>query len=219
MKTQLTLILLFVAILSSVAQMRVVPGEVSLFENVKLGNVIVEAKYSGANAITDSLGYFSILCADKDVITFKGKAFKPKKFKVTANTDSIIVDLDFKDGSDIVDLAVKSGNISDHDAEFAKANMGNNVDFCKYNDVYDLIEGRIAGVRVMANKDILIRGNTSLNGNNPALLVVDGRIVSSFADVSPCDVKKIDFQKNGAGIYGSIGSGGVVIVQTKFANL
>jgi Ca-activated chloride channel family protein len=71
----------------------------------------------------------------------------------------------------------------------------------------------------MANKDILIRGNTSVSGNNPALLVVDGRIVSSLSFLSPCDVKKIDFLKSGAGsIYGSRGSGGVVIVETKKAN-
>ena len=217
MKTQLTLLFLFLFTIGASAQMRVLKGDVFLFEDLKVQNVLVEAKNSGANAISDSLGKFSIVCEQNDVLKFKGKIFKPKKFKVTPKTDSVVVTLRLKDSPNIIDKAVQNGYISASDVSYAKSQITqDDVDFCKYNDIYDLIEGRVAGVQVLSNHQILIRGNTSLLGNNSALLVVDGREVSSISHISPCDVKKIDFLKSGAGsIYSSRGANGVIIIETK----
>jgi len=210
------LILLFSAFISN-AQMRLVPGTVSVFEDLTVKNVVVEAKHSGANAISDSLGQFSILCESTDVVKFKSKVFKVKRIKVEPNTDSLNVNLSFKDSPEVVKKAVENGYITSSDASMAKSNLAkSDIDFCKYNDIYDLIQGRYSGVQVMNNKDILIRGHTSVSGNNPALLVVDGRIVSSLSFLSPCDVKSIDISKNGAGtVYTSQGASGVVLIETK----
>ncbi|MFA9388221.1 MAG: TonB-dependent receptor plug domain-containing protein [Prolixibacteraceae bacterium] len=220
MKTQLIFFVLFISMLTSYGQTRVVFGEVSVFENMRLGNILVEAKRSGANAMSDSLGHFGIVCEKNDVLVFKAKAFKPKKVKIRPETDSVFVGLKFKDVPEVVEIALESGYITPNNAAGAKAQMEKeDVDFCKYNDIYEAIQGRVPGVRIMANNDILIRGNTSLSGNNPALLVVDGRIVSSFSDTSPCDVKAIKFLKGGAAsIYGSRGAAGVVVIETKKAS-
>lgn len=219
MKYLSVFVILFLSVFMANAQMRLVPGTVSIFDNMKVMNIVVEAKNSGANAITDSLGQFSILCESSDVVKFKSKVFKVKRFKVNPDNDSINVKLSFKNASEVIDKAYENGYITSKDVTLAKSNMAKGeVDYCKYNDIYDLIQGRFSGVQVV-NNDILIRGHTSLSGNNPALLVVDGRIVSSLSFLSPCDVKKIDISKNGAGtVYTSQGASGVVLIETKKAN-
>lgn len=55
-----------------------------------------------------------------------------------------------------------------------------------------------------------------MNSNNEALYVVDGAITGSIDWISPCDVGSINVIKDGmAAIYGTQGSNGVVIIETK----
>ncbi len=49
-----------------------------------------------------------------------------------------------------------------------------------------------------------------------ALYVVDGAITNSIDWIEPCDVKSISIMKDGmTAIYGSRGSNGVVIIETR----
>ncbi|MFI0491330.1 TonB-dependent receptor plug domain-containing protein [Flavobacterium sp.] len=85
-----------------------------------------------------------------------------------------------------------------------------------YNNIYDMIRGKIAGVSVSNTNQILIRGVNSVNSGLDPLLVVDGGIVTTLDYINPKDVKKISVLKGAeAAIYGSQGANGVIIVTTK----
>ncbi len=81
-----------------------------------------------------------------------------------------------------------------------------------YQDIYDMIRGRVAGVEV-SGKSIRIRGINSLNVNTEPLFVVDGVIVKTIDDIAPETVKSIGVLKGpDATAYGTRGSNGVILI-------
>ena len=95
----------------------------------------------------------------------------------------------------------------------------NDFNFSVYNNIYELIQGRIPGV-LIENGEVIIRGVSSVNCSNAALIMVDGitadqRVLNS---ISPNEVKSISIIKDGSSaIYGFQGVNGVVIIETKKA--
>ena len=101
--------------------------------------------------------------------------------------------------------------------------------------------GQAAGVQITnvsgaagAGSRIVIRGQTSLSGNNQALIIVDGVRInnSQFAsesrnagvagsnrgmDINPADIESINILKGGsaAALYGVDGGNGVIVITTK----
>ena len=83
--------------------------------------------------------------------------------------------------------------------------------------MYDVIRGRFAGVQII-NGEIIIRGINSINSSNAALIIVDGipSDGSILNTIPPVQVKSINIIKDGSSaIYGSRGSNGVVLIETK----
>lgn len=206
------------------AQHRVVYGKVNLFENFYLKNIIVTAKKAGTQTLTDSLGNFAIVCNPKDVLEFKGITFYKERKRVKQTVDTVNVQMRFIEIPENVDLAIGYGYISKDRATHAYSYMNNKQEnFCSYSNIFELINGKCPGVRVMnqsnypgTEQEIIIRGKNSINLSNCALYVVDGVVVSHIAEISPCDVKSINFLKDAAAsIYGSRGAGGVVLIETK----
>jgi TonB-dependent SusC/RagA subfamily outer membrane receptor len=84
-----------------------------------------------------------------------------------------------------------------------------------YQDIYDMIRGRVPGVEV-SGKSIKIRGTNSLNLSSEPLFVVDGVITKEIDDISPETVKSIEVLKGpDASIYGTRGSNGVIVITRK----
>ena len=81
-----------------------------------------------------------------------------------------------------------------------------------YQDIYDMIRGRIAGVE-MSGRSIKVRGTNSLFVSTEPLFVVDGVIVSRVDDIAPETVKSIEVLKGpDATAYGTRGSNGVILI-------
>ncbi len=81
-----------------------------------------------------------------------------------------------------------------------------------YTNIYDMIQGKVAGVSVNGNK-ITIRGINSIMLSTDPLFVVDGVVVNSIDNISPRQVKSISVLKGSdASIYGSRGAGGVILI-------
>lgn len=197
------------------AQTRVVYGSVKLFDTYPVEHVELYSKKAKASAVTDSLGQFSIVCMEKDVIQGKPKAFKPYRQKVDAGTDSVEIDLEFIDTKKNREIAVGYGYISEEDMSFAVSHMeSNDRSFCNYTNIHDLIRGELAGVSV-SGSNVYIRGGTnSVNLPTTALFVVDGVTTSSIDWIRPCQVKSIEALKDGsASIYGARGGNGVILIE------
>jgi len=85
-----------------------------------------------------------------------------------------------------------------------------------YRDIYDMIEGKCAGVEVEGHK-VRIRGAGSRGGNGDPLFVVNNVPTSDVSSISPYDVKSITVLKDAAScaIYGIEGANGVILIDLK----
>ena len=85
-----------------------------------------------------------------------------------------------------------------------------------FDNIYDYIKGRVAGVRVTNSNKIIIRGVSTFNLTSDPLFVIDGVVVSSIDHISPIEVDQISILTGAsASIYGSRGANGVIEITTK----
>lgn len=111
-------------------------------------------------------------------------------------------------------------------------------------NVVNNLSGRVAGVNIVGSSGnvgsssrIVIRGNTSITGNNQPLFVINGVPVDNgtnattsggedvdygnvISDINPEDIEDITVLKgpNAAALYGSRAANGVVLITTKSGN-
>lgn len=201
---------------SAFTQTRVVSGTLTVFDTYPVQHVEVSSKKARATTMTDSLGQFSLVCLENDVIKIKPKAFNPVRKKVNPATESVTIDLQFVDSEENREIAIGYGYINEENLNFGVSHMENEDNkFCSYTDIFDLVRGQLSGVTVMG-KDIYVRGGTnSFTTATMALYVVDGQSTKDIEWVQPCQVKSIDVLKDGnAAIYGSRGGNGVLLIET-----
>ena len=85
-----------------------------------------------------------------------------------------------------------------------------------YRDIYEYLQGRVAGVQVTPDKRIIIRGVNSINAGGDPLILVDGVETPDISDLNIHDIKSIDVLKDGsAAVYGLRGANGVLLITTK----
>ena len=209
---------------SSFAQTRVIRGRLTAFNRYPVENVEVGAKKAKSAVLTDSLGEFSLVCEEKDVIQIRGKVFQRMTRRVQPDDEYIRANLIFRDTPKNRQIATGMGYLSEETLAYALTHLEDeNNDFCNYTDVFSLIRGKFPGVQVRASsaggEGVFIRGQKSLLEDTEAIYVVDGVQVSDINFVNPCEMVSIDILKDaGAAIYGSQSANGVVVIETKAKN-
>lgn len=84
-----------------------------------------------------------------------------------------------------------------------------------YNNIFDYLKGRVAGVQVIGNK-IIIRGVGTINGSTDPLILVDGIKTDDISYLNPIDVADVTVLKDASSsIYGVQGANGVILITTK----
>ncbi len=183
--------------------------------------VIVQGTTNGT--VTDVDGNYSIEAAPNSVLEISYIGYKPQSIplngrtaiNVTMGIDSKVLDEVVVIGYGTVKKSDVTGSVSSVKAEeiqaFPVLNAG------------QALQGRAAGVAVQtqnggepgADISIRVRGNSSLNASSDPLVVVDGFVGASFPQQN--DIESIEILKDASAtaIYGSRGSGGVILVTTK----
>lgn len=203
---------------SSYSQDKIIHGRIFTFDSIPLINADIKVKSTKQVVKTDTTGRFFVGCNNNDVLTVNAKGFYKQKIKLQGNEKLVIVNLKLKSGERNKEIAVGYGYVTDVDKLNAAVNLNNDeMDFSKYQNIYEIIRGRFPGVQI-SNDEIIIRGLSTVSGSNAALIVVDGIISdnSILSTLSPIQVKSINIIKDGsAAIYGAQGANGVVLIETK----
>jgi len=118
---------------------------------------------------------------------------------------------------------------------------GDEMSLIKETNAINSLQGKVAGVNITGNSTgaagssrVIIRGNTSLTGNNQPLYIIDGIPMGNdnqgsagmwggsdggdgVSSINPDDVASVSVLKGGAAaaLYGSRASNGVIIITTK----
>lgn len=201
------------------AQERIIHGVVTTFDSIPLIGASVLAQSTKLEVLTDSLGNYAISCKDVDKLIVSAHGFYDQKVKLYGKIKFVAINLKLKPGEKGRELAIGYGHVADADKLNAVTSLNkDDLHFSQYNSIFDLIKGRCAGVQVIDNKFIQIRGINSINSkDNSALVVVDGTPYSMDAlkSIQPAQVKSIDVIKDsGAAIYGTRGANGVILIET-----
>ena len=217
--------LLFLIISSHLnAQQKKVTGTVKDEKGNALAGATISAKGTSVTGISDDKGNYSIDLPEKaKTLVFTYVGMQPEEIEVGS---SGIFNVSFKPGgstlSDIV--VVGYGSVRKKDLTGAVGSIkSDQITQIATADVVQAIQGRVAGVQVIANSgepgsgsQIRIRGIGSINGSDP-IYVVDGYQTGDISFLAPADIESIDILKDASAtaIYGSRGANGVVLVTTK----
>jgi TonB-dependent SusC/RagA subfamily outer membrane receptor len=177
---------------------------------------------------TDNSGYYKVrISPDAVVISvfYQNKQVKAEliggqtaiNFSLEGTDDSKQIRQDENEPAESVDIGYsridsKKGALPVSKLDVVDVSSDENAN---YQDIYEMIQGRVPGVDVNGQK-IRIRGINSLVGNNNPMFVVDGMPVNTIDHIMPNTVQSITVLKGTAtAIYGSRGVNGVIVITLK----
>lgn len=221
---------------SSLSAQQVVEGNVTDQNGVPLIGVTVVEKGTNNGVVTDFDGNYQITVSQENaVLVFSSVGLKELEVEVGGRqTIDVVLEEDMASLEEVV--IVGYGQTRRRDLTGAISSVGAET-IKRTNKVtaFEAIQGQVAGVNVQTagNKpgegfNVRIRGANTINsgetignagynaGQNP-LFVVDGMFVNDINFLNPNDIARMDVLKDASAtaIYGSRGSNGVILIQTK----
>jgi hypothetical protein len=190
-------------------------GKVILDEFIPMVNAKITNLKSGEVTYSSTLGKYKITCNIKDKLLIEAKGFVSKKIKVKAKNAITLMDFSKKADSD--KIAIKNGHIL-HTKELNEylEKKSNQNDFSRYSSAVQIIKDRYPNVKADEN-GLVIRGRSSLLGNNYAAIEIDGVLMDfdALKNIPTVSIKKITIlTASQSALYGSDGGNGVVKVTT-----
>ncbi len=224
------LLIIFMLALWHYSYAGIVKGKViSSDTSEELIGVTVMVKGTSIGTITDVNGDFSINVSDENsVLTFSYIGFKIQEIPV-AGMDVINVklepDVEELEGVVVTALGIKR---SEKALGYAVQKVGGDlVSDVKEPDVMNSLAGKVAGLSVIQSDGaiggggsrVVLRGETSLAGNNDPLYIING-VQGDANDIASDDIESISVLKGpaAAALYGAKAGGGVIIITSKSAN-
>jgi len=208
----------------TVMQQRV-SGTVTDAAGNPLDGVSVTVKRTGAGTATGADGRFSLDGIQmNDILVFKRMGYVGMEVATMGKLSVDIVMEEDMAGLDEV-VVVGYGTQKKSSVTGAIAKVENKIlDQVPVGRPELALAGRLAGVNISNTRSnpgappiIRVRGAGSISASNDPLVVIDGFPGASMNSVNMNDVESIEVLKDAssAAIYGSRGSGGVIIVTTK----
>ncbi|CAM4170276.1 TonB-linked outer membrane protein, SusC/RagA family [Pedobacter westerhofensis] len=233
--------------------------QIAAAQSVKISGVITEkatgqaipgvsvSVKGGSNGTqTNADGKFSLSANENDILRIFSIGYNAQEIKITSGNTTLNIILEESQNA-LSEVVVTALNIPKE-----KKSLGYAVQELKSKDIAEAREvnlvnalaGKIAGVQVtnsqgdMGSSRIIIRGETSISGNNQPLFIIDGVPVDNtqtlgnsaisatsasrdyanpISDINPDDIESMSVLKgpNAAALYGSRAAAGVVLITTK----
>ncbi len=198
-------------------------------------------------------GSFDITIPVDDKITFNLIGYQEISRQFSTSNNNVQIALE-ESAQDIDEVVVTALGIKRDQKALGYASTtvgGEELTNAISNNWSDALTGKVAGLNVvksgggpLGSNNIILRGETSLSGDNTALIVIDGIVMeagrkmttsgssnyldgdspvdfgSSLSDLNPDDIESITVLKGpaAAALYGSRGSRGAIIITTKIAD-
>ena len=245
-KTILGLMLGFITVFSVTAQSHIIIGKVTA-ENEPEGIPGVNVRVQGTmvGAITDIDGSYSIEVPEgSDVLTFSFVGFATQNIAIDNRSEiNVVLEPDVRELSEVVITALGVERNRNELAYAAQEVGGDQITRARSENFVNSLSGRIAGLDIRSNNtlggstNVIIRGYSSITGNNQALFVIDGVPVSNAntntagqqrggvgtdfgnaaADLNPDNIESVNVLKGAAAtaLYGSRAANGVIMITTK----
>jgi len=222
--------ILLVVTVPALAQQVRIKGQVTEPEGAPVIGAVAMSSDSKQYATTDESGQFEMNVKTGETVIVSCLGYQDSNFMVATNTllYNIILTPDFQALDDVVVVGYGAVKKSDLTGSVASVKMDGISDITS-SSVDGLLQGRAAGLQVLNSSQdpgstatIRIRGNSSINGSNTPLIVVNGFPMGeagALTSINTADIESIEVLKDASAsaIYGSRGANGVILVTTKNA--
>lgn len=232
------------ALISEAWAQRTVTGTVtSQADNEGLPGVTVRAKGSSVGVNTDFEGNYRLEVPEgSNTLVFSFVGFNTQEVQIGSRS---VIDVTLtEDVKRLEEVVVTAFGLEKEKKALGYAVQdisGDEITKARETNIVNSLSGKIAGVNITsssgapgASSRIVLRGASSLTGNNQPLFVVDGIPIDNTnygnadqyggadypngaADINPNDIETISVLKgaNAAALYGSRASNGVILITTK----
>lgn len=225
-----------------IAQNSTVSGTVSDDTGLPLPGVNVVEKGTSNGTSTDFDGNYTINVGNNAILVFSSLGYETKEIAV--NGQRTIDTFLAEDASELDEVVVTALGIKKKTKALGYSLTevdAEEIATIRTPNAINSLQGKIAGVNISQNSTgaagssrVIIRGSSSLSGENQPLYVVDGIPINNgnngaaslwggadggdgISSINPDDIESLSVLKGGAAsaLYGSRAAGGVIIITTK----
>jgi len=224
------------------AQKTVTGTVTSADDGSTLPGVSVIVKGTTVGTVTDIDGKFSLnVQNDHTALIFSFVGMVSQEVAISGTTINCILVTEDIGLDEVVVTAMGISKVKKALGYSVQDLSGDDFTKTRETNIVNSLSGKIAGVQVTSSSGavgsssrIVLRGTTSITGNNEPLFIVDGVPInnsnygdasstggsdqpSGAADINPDDIESISVLKgaNAAALYGSRAANGVIIIKTK----
>lgn len=222
------------------AQQSSITGKITDPNGVGLPGVSISVKGKRNTGVTSNgEGIFVITAPSDAVLIFSSVGFQSKEVPLSGKT-SVDVQLSLADNA-MTEVVVTALGVKKDKRNLTYSTQevkGDDLVKTKEPNLVNALAGKVSGVQITSSSGtpgsssrIVIRGNSSVFGDNQALIVLDGIPINNdetgnlnsgpgtnrLADIDPAIVESMNVLKGAAAtaLYGSSGARGVIIITTK----
>ncbi|MDG1681832.1 MAG: SusC/RagA family TonB-linked outer membrane protein [Flavobacteriaceae bacterium] len=239
-------LLLALVVQFTFAQGKAVSGNISDESGMPVAgvNIIVQGTSNGTQSDFD--GNYSIMTDEGAVLTFTYVGYSTVSLTVgSSDTANVTMSESIAELDEVVVTAFGVSREKKSLGYAVSEVSGEEMEQRSEGDVARVLSGKASGVNITSQSgtsgsatNVVIRGYSSINGNNQALFVVDGVPFSSetnaqggfvsgnigssrFLDLDPNNIASVNVLKGlaAATLYGEAGKNGVIVITTKSGSI
>lgn len=230
---------------ASFAQSRQLTGKVTGDKNTPLISATILVKGASSKALTNSEGVFSVMVPSGNaVLEVSSVGYVTKQVQVAGNLTNINVSLDETQDNSLQDVVVTALGITKQTRNLSYSVTqlkGDRFTDSRTPNLGNALSGKVAGVSVTppasgvgGSSRVVIRGGSSLLGNDQPLYVINGVPMESgnqgsaglwggndagdgLTAINPDDIESLSVLKGNtaAALYGARAANGVILITTK----
>ena len=229
--SKLTFLVMLICTLPAMAQS--VSGVVTAPGEGGLPGVSIAVKGTTTGTISDFEGKYSINASSNATLVFSAIGFTTKEVAVGNQS---VINIELKEDNQLLnEVVVTALGITREKKSLGFSQQevsGDKLSESRSTNVVNGLSGKIAGVNISSNggpgsgSNIIIRGSSSVSGNNQPLIVINGvpmqqstsnTFGGGISEISPDNIKEMSVLKgpNAAALYGSRAANGVILITTK----
>ncbi|MDZ7606151.1 MAG: SusC/RagA family TonB-linked outer membrane protein [Cyclobacteriaceae bacterium] len=217
----------------------------SMMDGSSIPGVNVVVKGSASGTITDIDGRYSLdIVGEGSILVFSYVGYSTEEVEIQGRT---VIDMILAESLEALNEIVVTGLSIERERESLGYSVsqvsGDAVNNVKADNFANALSGKVAGLQITESSTgvggssrVVLRGISSMLGNNRPLFVIDGiPMIANFndgnspgkdsgdalADINPEDIESVTVLKGAgaAAIYGSRGANGVILITTKKGTL
>ncbi|TWI17522.1 SusC/RagA family TonB-linked outer membrane protein [Sphingobacterium siyangense] len=198
-----------------------------------VSEVSVSVVGGNASTKTDAQGHFKITAAVGSKLRFSSVGYVTREVPVTSNLLNVTLVGDQQTLDEVVVTALGIERSKKNLTYSVQKVTGDDLRKSNQGNIVNALQGQVAGAQISSSggspglpSEIILRGSTSLSGDNQPLMIIDGIRVSNasingsvnrLADFNPDDIEDISILKGAAAaaLYGIDAASGAIVITTK----